>query len=594
MKKPWSISTTVRNPERLRDFLKVLKNLEGKKFDKNNQIKYQIMLIKEGLYIPTKIPKKYLDIFKEKNKEVSYNIAKEIFEYQDYEDPSMRGRQSANPLNKLGFCVARENYDVIKITRLGNLFLSDDYNISKVFFKSLLKLQFPNPWSKKFNEKSGFNISPFIAVLHFLKKIKSLSRDEFCIFVPTLINYKDIGNYCEKVRQFRQSKNKNQFIETFLKEFYEVESLSAKQKNNLFDYGDNIIRYFRLTKYFKVSKETLRKWKVELETSRGSEISQLLEKYDGSIIKYETTEQYLDYLSDFSLPKLPWEFDINKAKEIVKNLKSILKEEYSAIKKDLKIEFKSEFEKLYKINTQNLNLPQIEKLIGNIRDLRLNIRQMSEGKMLRKNSKELKKIILQFKEKKFLREIDPTEFEFLIFKTLKILNDELNLRPNCIFDDEGKPISFAPGNKADIEGLYTSFNAIFEATLDVSRNQVYRESMPVMRHLKDFENKHPEKNSYCVFIAPRIHEDTNNYFWFSIKQGYEGSKQKIISLDIRNYLTILEFFVKMAKKGKIITHDELLLLFEKILFDANKKESSSKWLNNVSNIINEWKNEISC
>lgn len=28
MRKPWSISTTVRNPERLRDFLKVLQQLE--------------------------------------------------------------------------------------------------------------------------------------------------------------------------------------------------------------------------------------------------------------------------------------------------------------------------------------------------------------------------------------------------------------------------------------------------------------------------------------------------------------------------------------------------------------------------------------
>ena len=29
MRKPWSISTTVRNPERIREFLKVLKMIEG-------------------------------------------------------------------------------------------------------------------------------------------------------------------------------------------------------------------------------------------------------------------------------------------------------------------------------------------------------------------------------------------------------------------------------------------------------------------------------------------------------------------------------------------------------------------------------------
>lgn len=59
MKKPWSISTTVRNPERLRDFLAVLKQLEGQEFNKDNQIKYQVLLIQRRLYKPTNIPLKF-------------------------------------------------------------------------------------------------------------------------------------------------------------------------------------------------------------------------------------------------------------------------------------------------------------------------------------------------------------------------------------------------------------------------------------------------------------------------------------------------------------------------------------------------------
>jgi hypothetical protein len=58
MKIPWSISTTVRNPERLRNFLRVLKNLEGKEFTKEEQVRYQILLIKDKLYIPRNIPSK--------------------------------------------------------------------------------------------------------------------------------------------------------------------------------------------------------------------------------------------------------------------------------------------------------------------------------------------------------------------------------------------------------------------------------------------------------------------------------------------------------------------------------------------------------
>ncbi len=43
MRKPWSISTTVRNPDRLRDFLQVLKKLEGQNFTPENQVKYQVL-----------------------------------------------------------------------------------------------------------------------------------------------------------------------------------------------------------------------------------------------------------------------------------------------------------------------------------------------------------------------------------------------------------------------------------------------------------------------------------------------------------------------------------------------------------------------
>ncbi|GAI16672.1 unnamed protein product, partial [marine sediment metagenome] len=62
-----------------------------------------------------------------------------------------------------------------------------------------------------------------------------------------------------------------------------------------------------------------------------------------------------------------------------------------------------------------------------------------------------------------MRNVEPVEFEYMISQCLKILNDEIEIIPNCIVDDEGNPIGFAPGNKPDIEGYYESFNSIFEA-----------------------------------------------------------------------------------------------------------------------------------
>jgi len=98
MRKPWSISTTVRNPERLRDFLRVLKSLEGQEFTKDKQIKYQVLLIKERLYKPNNIPQKYKKYYDDPTIAIPYKIAKEIFDHQHYEDPPMRGRQISESL----------------------------------------------------------------------------------------------------------------------------------------------------------------------------------------------------------------------------------------------------------------------------------------------------------------------------------------------------------------------------------------------------------------------------------------------------------------------------------------------------------------
>ena len=236
MKKPWSISTTVRNPERLRSFLIVLKKLEGEEFNKDNQVKYQVLLIQEKIYKPLNIPQDFRRYYEDPELRMPHKIAQQIFYIQNYEDPPMRGRQSVNPLNKLGFAIAREGLGAIKITELGNRFLAGDYDIGSVFFKSLLKLQFPNPWSAGFSEREGFNIMPFVATMHLIRKLDKkstkggLNKTEFNIFVPTLINVNQIDEYVEGILEFRKEKNKDKYIYNLTKEFYEVERVRKKDK----------------------------------------------------------------------------------------------------------------------------------------------------------------------------------------------------------------------------------------------------------------------------------------------------------------------------------------------------------------------------
>ncbi|PIU25106.1 MAG: hypothetical protein COZ07_02710 [Candidatus Infernicultor aquiphilus] len=114
MKKPWSITTTVRNPERLRNFLIVSKQLENYKWNSENQRKYQILLIKDRVYGYGKsqfyngLSQEQIDLIDDQKKEISFEQAEEIFNAKNYKDPAMRGRQSINPLKKFGFVVIKD------------------------------------------------------------------------------------------------------------------------------------------------------------------------------------------------------------------------------------------------------------------------------------------------------------------------------------------------------------------------------------------------------------------------------------------------------------------------------------------------------
>ena len=108
MKKPWSISTTVRNSERIRDFLEVLKKLEGQEWTRDNQRKYQIMLIQYKVYgygsqqFYNGLSQKHFQLMSTPDL-ISFNEAKEILDSKNYEGGGdMRGRQSFNPLEKMG------------------------------------------------------------------------------------------------------------------------------------------------------------------------------------------------------------------------------------------------------------------------------------------------------------------------------------------------------------------------------------------------------------------------------------------------------------------------------------------------------------
>lgn len=270
----------------------------------------------------------------------------------------------------------------------------------------------------------------------------------------------------------------------------------------------------------------------------------------------------------------------------------LIKNDFQNLEAGQRDSMQGKYSALINVDLLSLSQKELTEAIVNLRAFRLEIIQRARDLKLKRNVIRLKVTLANLKDKKIFRQIDPVGFEHIICECFKIIDDEIEIKSNCVVDDNGNPISFAPGNRADSEGYYKTFNSIFEVTLDVSRHQVYRESVPIMRHLKDFDNKNPGKPAFCIFIAPRIHDDTVNYFWYAVKHGFEGGRQKIIALELNQLIVILEFFINATENGKSFSHYDLGALFDAVISDADSKKSSVEWFRNISAKIKEWQEAL--
>jgi len=599
MKKPWSITTTVRNPERLRNFLIVSKQLENYKWNSENQRKYQILLIKDRVYGYGKsqfyngLSQEQIDLIDDQKKEISFEQAEEIFNAKNYKDPSMRGRQSINPLKKFGFVVIKDKK--IFITSLGKLFLRDDFDLGEIFFRSFIKWQIPNLDSNDYKLEDGYDIKPFIGVLHLIQKVneksekleekvKGISKEEFSLFCPTLVNYEDIDSCAEKIITLRgnlrgKTKQEQRIIldrykKVFAKEFLGTANSIEIQKllKNLKDYGDNAIRYFRLTRYIYIRGGG---FYIDLEPRRSVEINALLDFDNAQSKTFGSKEEYLDYISDISKPKLPWETKeklTEIAIKLLENIKSYEKEIVATPKTFL--------------DYKKFDEDELKIFIDDLRHYRREL----QDKQNHKKSQEIEQIKKYIEELENIFNADDKSIllEKLLSLGLNALNDALKIKPNYPVGDDNEPTFTAPANIPDIECFYENYNAICEVTMLTGRNQWYNEGQPVMRHLRDFENKYQDKKAYCLFVAPKLHRDTINTFWTAIKYEYEGQKQRIIPLSVNVFVELLKILVEIKQNGKFLRHNELFSLYDKILEASKNLSDSNEWIKNISNTITSW------
>ena len=594
MIRPWSVTTTLRNPERMRGFLSILRQLEGAGWAREAQVKYQILLIQSRLYgahnrqFMAGLSKEHAALINDITRPISFAQAAEIFDSKKYEDPPMRGRQSINALKKLGFVSLAD--DTISFTEGGRELLKNDFDYEEALFKPLLKWQISNPVSPHYRDYTVYNIKPFIGTLHLIDRVnkmeeeagnepKGISKEEFSVFAHTLVHWRDIDKHARRIVAVRQEQHKksqqeqriifDQHALAHVLDFLRIPSATGPTRllNNLRDYGDNAIRYFRLTRYIYIRGGG---FYVDLEKRRAVEINALLAADDGRAENFQFADEYLAHLADFSLPRLPWE-SREKYAEIVFALLAETGEPAPA-------------------QVNNMDLAALKRLAAKLRSLRRK-QQEAENREKAKDADEIR-LCAQTLKNIFKEENRPVLLEKLATTALRALNDAIDICPNYPVGDDNEPTFTAPANVADIECFYADFNAVCEVTMLTGRNQWYHEGQPVMRHLRDFEDKHADKPAYCLFVAPRMHRDTINTFLIAVKHEYEGKKQKIVPLSIANFVSMLGALLAVWDRGGNLTQADLSRLYDEILLHAQKSKKPEDWLGGIPLRIAAWQKQM--
>jgi len=214
---PWSISTTVRNPYRIVDFLGVLSSsLQGLVWDRTTQSLFQMHLIKNRLYgldspeFRNNIPDDLYTKFSDVEHEISLDDVKLIVAAKNYQDFPMRGRTSFAPLKEFGL-VHINSSGKIEITSSGK-FLLNGGAYDEFLLKAFLKWQYSNPTNNSF--PSDYQTKPFLSTMHLIKQVnsicekkkiktKGISKLEFQLFALTLVDYTEIKETAIALVQFR-------------------------------------------------------------------------------------------------------------------------------------------------------------------------------------------------------------------------------------------------------------------------------------------------------------------------------------------------------------------------------------------------------
>lgn len=558
--KTWNLgNTTVRNPERIRDALRVFKDeFEGKRFDVPTQNQFFNSLITAGVVKG---------------------------------DPSQPGsrdwsaRKWASAFNKLGLALPRgtKQNPVVTITDAGNALLSDDVIESDIFLRQMLKIQLPSPTE---DNLEGASIHPFYLVLSVGVKLeelglKSMTKEEIALYMQSATNDNQTDEIVASIKAYRAVRDeikgsvpKSQyFIEQLSNKVLELYGEVTKQKlSTLKDYSDTTVRYSAITGIFTIGRQSLQIKEDQLNLARAiteAGPQPVLEEADFWVAFHNPT-----------VPALPTD-NANFLERDIETLTNRLDELSQSTGAEL-----AGREAIFDANVLQLKRRRedLESELISQKEIQF-YRQQNETSQV----EDIKSLFESIIARETIGGSDyrPAWAEWgvwRVFLSINTIANPVSSTRGFKINSELYPVHHAKGGATDLMFEYDDGTIVpAEITLSSNERQFNMEGEAVKFHIKSVLEANQSKEVIGVFTAPDVHIATAHEFFNAefYSQKMNGVvKLNIVPLSFDQLQSLLP-----GQKNACNNGNELLSKLRTLIKLKESADDGAKWLDRINETI---------
>jgi len=580
MPKVWNIgNTTVRNPKRIESALKVFVeegfsgNVKGKQAETNLHAKLKEKGVLEFDGYPS-------DWNGRKWRAAFYQLGFISYERYKIEQKTLTPEDLFSQIKtseiKLAYQLTEAGRKLISATTIPE--------IEDIYLRQFACYELPNSLERDF---IGGSLKPFILFVQVLNILENagkggLTKFETGLFIQKFRNHtptlaktivKDIIEYRYKIKKCKNTQEVKKVNTVYLKDLAKFSGINAA--SIVGDYADTTFRYFSLSGLFARAGD-----EIVIRSNKKDFVNKLLETEPVFLFKTNPLQYFKTFYTNSQ--EIPTD-NIKVALNEIHSLKSKILDTANTLLKKAN----SLTEKSNPSIVQNIRYKLIEYNNWEREEEYASTQQRNES--IADIVKYLKVLNNEKIEEKLIIDDKPAYLEWAVwrsFLSIDAITCPIHQTRRFPVDQDFLPRNTASGGGSDLIFEFETYVLVVEVTLTTSHRQMAAESEPVKRHTAQYKKMYPNKNVYCLFIAPAI--DNNVVETFRTGTWYNNDieeKVDIIPMSISDFIAP----INILQKKRFHNTDFKVLLYNCLI---NRDKNAPKWKASISSEVRIWCSNI--